>query len=53
MQIYFQIFDSILRNFVLFLRDFNRNSSRKEDLRMVVLKSEEKGMENVRDNDQF
>ena len=41
MQISFQIIDVILRNFTLFFR-FNGSSSRKEDLQMIVLKSEEK-----------
>ena len=45
-QISFQIFDVILRNFTVFW-DFNRSSSRKENLQMLLLKSEEKIMENV------
>ena len=45
-QISFQIFDVILQNFTVFW-DFNRSSSRKENLQMLLLKSEEKIMENV------
>ena len=37
----------------LFFGDFNGGSSRKEDLQMLVLKPEEKMMENVRSSDQF
>ena len=33
--------------------DFNGSSSKKEDLQMVVLKFEEKMMENVRGGDHF
>ena len=36
-----------------FFWDFNESSSRKADLQLVVLKSEEKFMENVYDSDQF
>ena len=54
MQIRFQFFDFILRNlFVLFFRDFNWRSNRKEYLQMLLLKSEEKMMENVYGSDQF
>ena len=43
----------MLRNFVLFFWDFNGGSSRKEDLQMVLLKSVEKMMENVRGSEEF
>ena len=51
-QISFQIFDVILQNFTVFW-DFNRSSSRKENLQMLLLKSEEKIMENVCGSDQL
>ena len=51
-QISFQIFDVILQNFTVFW-DFNRSSSRKENLQMLLLKSEEKIMENVSGSDQI
>ena len=49
----FQMFDFILRNFVLFFWDFNRGSSKKEDLQMVVLKSGGEMIENVRGGDHY
>ena len=49
----FQIFDFSLRNFVLFFWDFNGRSNRKENLQMLLLKSEEKLMKNFRGSDQF
>ena len=52
-QISFQTFDLTLRNFILFLWDFNGSSTREEDLQMTVLKSKEKIMENVCGGDQF
>ena len=45
MQIFFQIFDLILRNFISFFRDLNRGSGRKEHLQILVLKSKGKMME--------
>ena len=51
MQISFQIFDFMLRNFVLFFWDFNWSSHRKEDLQMLLKMLEM--MENVRGSDQF
>ena len=49
----FQIFDFISRNSILFSWDFKECSTPKEDLEIVVLKSEEKMMENVRGSGQF
>ena len=47
------MFYFILRNFVLFLWGFNGGNSKKEDLQMVLLKSEEKMVENIRGGDVF
>ena len=46
-QISFQTFDLILQSFILFLQDFNKSIARKEDLKVLVLKSKEKIMKNV------
>ena len=51
--IYFQIFDKLLRNFILFFKDFNGRSTRKEYLQMILLKSKEKMMRNACGRDQF
>ena len=53
MQISVHIFYFILLNFVLFFWDFNGSSSKKENLKMFVLKSEEKMIENVRGSYDF
>ena len=47
MKISFQTFDLILQSFILFLQDFNNSIARKEDLKVLVLKSKEKIMKNV------
>ena len=47
------MFDFILRNFLLVFWDFKGGKWKKKDLQMVVLKSEEKMMENVRAGDHF
>ena len=52
-RVYKSLYHSTLRNFVSFFRDFNGGSSKKEDLQMVALKSEEKMMESVRGGDHF
>ena len=49
----FEIFCFILRNFVLVFCDFNGGKWKKKDLQMVVLKSDEKMMENVCAGDHF
>ena len=41
-QISFRMFDLIWWNFILYFRDFNGTSTRKEDLQMIVLKYKEK-----------
>ena len=51
--IYFKTFYFILRTFELFFWNFNGGSSKKKDLQMVLLKSEEKMVENVRGGDHF
>ena len=53
MQISLQILNFILQNFVLFFWDFNGSSSKKKYLQMLVMKSGESLMENVRGSDQF
>ena len=50
---FLQIFDFILWNFVLFFRDFNGGSSKKEDLQIVLLNYEEKIMKNVSGGEYF
>ena len=53
MHLFLQIFDFILWNFVLFFRDFNGGSSKKEDLQIVLLNYEEKIMKNVSGGEYF
>ena len=45
MQISFQIFDLILRNFISFFWDFNGGSTKKEHLQILILTSKGKMME--------
>ena len=52
-RVYRYLFNFQLCFMELFFGDFNGGSSRKEDLQMLVLKPEEKMMENVRGSDQF